>query len=174
VAVKIATPQVDWKALAPILVLIGGAVFILGWASITRRGARSSLFAILTIVTALASMASAVPLWRDVTDARKGAYTAVKGAVAIDGFFVFFVFLVGAAVVLAALLADGYVRRERLDATELYVLVLLSASGGLIMAAANDLIVLFLGCEILWIAAYVLAATHLRRTEAQEGGMKYF
>jgi NADH-quinone oxidoreductase subunit N len=83
-------------------------------------------------------------------------------------------FLVAAAVVLAALLADGYLRREGLDATELYVLMLLSASGGMIMAAANDLIVLFLGLEILSIAAYVLAAMHLRRTESQEAGMKYF
>jgi len=56
--VKIATPPVDWKAIAPILVLIGGAVLILGWASMTRRGERSSLFAVATIVTALASMAS--------------------------------------------------------------------------------------------------------------------
>jgi NADH-quinone oxidoreductase subunit N len=78
------------------------------------------------------------------------------------------------AVLLAALLADGYLRREGLDAAELYVLVLLSASGGVIMAAANDLIVMFLGLEILSIAAYVLAAMHLRRTESQEAGMKYF
>jgi len=83
--------------------------------------------------------------------------------VSIDGFAVFFMFLIGAAVVLAALLADGYLRREGLATTELYVLILLSASGGLIMAAANDLIVLFLGLEILSISAYVLAAMHLRR-----------
>ena len=50
---------------------------------------------------------------------------------------------------LAALLADGYLRREGLDAAELYVLVLLSASGGVIMASANDLIVLFIGLGVL-------------------------
>ena len=50
--------------------------------------------------------------------------------------------------VLAALLADGYLRREGLDGAEFYVLMLLSASGGVIMALANDLIVLFLGLEI--------------------------
>ena len=174
VALKIATPPVDWKALAPVLILIGGAFLILGWAAMTRRGAKSSLFAVATVVTAAASMLSAVPLWRDVTDPNKGPYTAVKGAIAIDGFSIFFTFVVCTAVLLAALLADGYLKREGLDGAELYVLVLLSASGGVIMASANDLIVMFLGLEILSIAAYVLAAMHLRRAQSQEAGMKYF
>ena len=52
--------------------------------------------------------------------------------------------------------------------------MLLSASGGMVMAGANDLIVLFLGLEVLSIAAYVLAAMHLRRVQSQEAGMKYF
>ena len=52
--------------------------------------------------------------------------------------------------------------------------MLLSASGGVIMASANDLIVLFLGLEILSIAVYVLAAMHLRRLASQEAGIKYF
>ena len=174
VVTKIATPSVAWKALAPALILIGGAVLILGWSAMTRKGARSSLFAIATVVTASAAMLASVPLWREVTDPSKGPYTAVKGAIAVDGFSVFFTVLVCTAVVLAALLADGYLRREGLDAAELYVLVLLSASGGVIMASANDLIVMFLGLEILSIAAYVLAAMHLRRAQSQEAGMKYF
>ena len=174
VALKIETPSVDWKALAPILILIGGAFLILGWAAMTRKGSKSSLFAFATVGTAAAAMLSAVPLWREVTDPQKGPYTAIKGAIVVDGFSVFFTMLVCAAVLLAALLADGYLRREGLDAAELYVLVLLSASGGLIMASANDLIVMFLGLEILSIAAYVLAAMHLRRAQSQEAGMKYF
>ena len=115
-----------------------------------------------------------MPLWREVTDPARGPFTAVAGAVAVDGFSVFFTFVICSAVVLAALLADGYLRREGLDGAELYVLILLSASGGVIMASANDLIVMFLGLEILSIAAYVLAAMHLRRPESQEAGMKYF
>jgi NADH-quinone oxidoreductase subunit N len=42
------------------------------------------------------------------------------------------------------------------------------------MAQANDLIVLFLGLEVLSIAVYVLAALHLRRVTSQEAGLKYF
>ena len=42
------------------------------------------------------------------------------------------------------------------------------------MVSANDLIVLFIGLEILSIAAYVMAAMHSRRLSSQEAGLKYF
>ncbi|MDQ1367686.1 MAG: NADH-quinone oxidoreductase subunit, partial [Acidimicrobiaceae bacterium] len=57
---------------------------------------------------------------------------------------------------------------------EFYVLALLSASGAMVMSAANDLIVVFLGLEILSIALYVMAAYHRRRVESGEASMKYF
>ena len=115
--VKIATPQVDWLALAPVMTMIAGAVVILIWASMTRKGSRSSLFAILTVLTAAVSIGFAIPLWRDVTDAHHGPYTAIAGAISVDGFTAFFMVLVALAVMLAALLADGYLRREDLDST---------------------------------------------------------
>ena len=42
------------------------------------------------------------------------------------------------------------------------------------MAMANDLIVLFLGLEVMSMAFYVLTASHRRRTQSQEAGIKYF
>jgi NADH-quinone oxidoreductase subunit N len=94
--------------------------------------------------------------------------------VGIDGFSIFVTIVICSGVILGALLADGYLRRERLEGPEFYVLMLLSATGGVIMAMANDLIVLFLGLETLSIAVYVLSAMHLRRAQSQEGGLKYF
>ena len=82
--------------------------------------------------------------------------------------------VIAVAVILAALLTDDYLRRERLEGVEPYVLLLLSAAGGVIMAQANDLIVLFLGLEVLSMAVYVLAAMHRRRVTSQEAGIKYF
>ena len=52
--------------------------------------------------------------------------------------------------------------------------MLLSASGAMIMGEANDLIVVFLGLEILSIALYVLAAMNARRAESGEAALKYF
>jgi NADH-quinone oxidoreductase subunit N len=52
--------------------------------------------------------------------------------------------------------------------------MLLSAAGGLVMVGANDLLVLFLGLEILSIAVYVLAGIHVRRARSGEAALKYF
>ncbi len=52
--------------------------------------------------------------------------------------------------------------------------MLASAVGGIVMAWASDLIVLFLGLEVLSLALYILAASNLRRAESQESGLKYF
>src|SRR3954453_19719325 len=170
----IQTPTVAWRALGPVLALITGAVVLLAVSALMRKKPPAGFYALGTVITAVVSMAFAVPLWREVTDPARGPFSAIKGAISVDGFAVFFMFVIGAAVVLAALLCDGYLRREGLDGVELYVLMLLSASGGVIMASANDLIVMFLGLEILSIAVYVLAAMHLRRIESQEAGIKYF
>jgi NADH-quinone oxidoreductase subunit N len=98
----------------------------------------------------------------------------VADAVGLDGFTLFVIGLICVGVILVAMLADGYLRREGLDGPELYVLLLLSAAGGATMASANDLIVLFIGLEILSISVYVLASMHARRLSSQEAGMKYF
>jgi NADH-quinone oxidoreductase subunit N len=52
--------------------------------------------------------------------------------------------------------------------------MLLSASGGVIMAKANDLILVFLGLEVLSIALYVLAGYHQQREPSREAAIKYF
>ena len=117
---------------------------------------------------------AAVPLWQRVQDADRGPFSTLAHSVGVDGFSVFVTFTICAAVILSSLLLDGWLRREGMEGTEPYVLVLLSASGGVMMASANDLIVMFLGLEILSLAVYVLAAMHLRKVTSQEAGVKYF
>ena len=63
---------------------------------------------------------------------------------------------------------------QGLNYGEYYPLVLMSAAGMLLLAVANDLIVLFLGLEILSIALYVMAGYNARRSESGEAAIKYF
>jgi NADH-quinone oxidoreductase subunit N len=168
------TPLVDWWALGPVLALIGGALVLMLLTTFVRSHLFPGAFALVTSLAALTAIGLAVKLWLDVQDEDKGPYSTLDGAVGVDGFSVFATIVLAAGVVLAALLIDGYLRREGLDGVEGYALLLLSASGGVVMAQANDLIVLFLGLEILSIAVYVLAALHLRRVTSQEAGLKYF
>ena len=170
----IETPTVDWAAEAPLLVLVGGALVLMLISAFVRSRRTSLLYTVLTCLIALGSIAAVVPLWREVQDADRGPFSTLGGAVGVDGFSLFMTVVIAAAVVLSALLTDDYLRREGLEGVEPYVLLLLSASGGVIMAQANDLIVLFLGLEILSLAVYVLAAMHRRRVTSQEAGIKYF
>ncbi|HKY64929.1 MAG TPA: NADH-quinone oxidoreductase subunit N [Acidimicrobiales bacterium] len=168
------TPTVDWAAEAPLLVLVGGALLLM-LASAFVKSRRSTVgYTVFTCLVALGSIGAVVPLWREVQDPDRGPFSTLGGAVGVDGFSLFMTVVIAVAVILAALLADDYLRREGLQGVEAYVLLLLSAAGGVVMAQANDLIVLFLGLEILSLAVYVLAAMHRRRLTSQEAGIKYF
>jgi NADH-quinone oxidoreductase subunit N len=171
---KWATPRVDWAAAAPLLILSGAALLLLLVASLTTAKPVRGTYAIITVLASAGAIGSAGGLWARVTDPQRGPFTTAAGALTIDGFSVFFVVVIAIGIALAALLADDYLRREDLDGPELYVLMLLSGAGGIVMAMANDLIVVFLGLETLSIALYVLAGFHRRRAESRESAMKYF
>jgi NADH-quinone oxidoreductase subunit N len=163
---------VEYHTILPELVLIGGALVILIVSSLLRRRSRPGLWVTLTVLVGAGALGSSAWLWNQLDP--KHPALAVGNAIAVDGYSVFFMVLISSAVILGALFADGYLQRERLDGPELYVLALLSASGAMIMAAANDLIVIFVGLEILSIALYVMAGYHRRRVESGEAAMKYF
>jgi NADH-quinone oxidoreductase subunit N len=171
---EFATPDVDWSALLPLGALVLGAVLLITVTSLMKDRLPPGFSALFTIVTAAVAVVVALPLWSRVTDPADGPFSTLNGSFGVDGFSVFLTIVIAVAVILAALIADGYLRREGQDGPELYVLMLLSAAGGVVMAGANDLIVLFLGLETLSIAAYVMAAMQRSRPESQEAGMKYF
>jgi NADH-quinone oxidoreductase subunit N len=166
--------DVAWSAVAPMLTLIGGALLLLVADSLSTRKPLRSVYALFTTIVAAGAIAFAVPLWDRVQDPERGPFSTLAQAVGVDGFSIFATVTIAIAVILGALLLDGWLRREDMEGSEPYVLMMLSASGGLMMASANDLIVMFLGLEILSIAVYVLAAMHLRKITSQEAGVKYF
>lgn len=170
----IATPEIEWFTTLPLLVLVGAALGLMTLTAISRRPLFHGFYPLATSVAGIGAAVCTWPIWDRIQDPERGPFTALAGAVGVDGFSVFMTVVICSSVVIAALLADGYLRREGLDGPELYVLLLLSAAGGVVMAAANDLIVLFLGLEILSLAVYTLAAMHLRRVTSQEAGLKYF
>jgi NADH-quinone oxidoreductase subunit N len=82
------------------------------------------------------------------------------------------VFLIAA--IFSVMLSRTYMRRTGIVLAEYYVLLLSTVMGMMIMAQANDLIVLFLGLELLSIPLYVLAAFLRKRKQSVEAGVKYF
>jgi NADH-quinone oxidoreductase subunit N len=165
-------PKIAYLSILPVLVLLGGAMAILGASALARRTLSASAVTGLTVLTALGALSVSLAQWADVRN--HGPHVAIDGAVVQDGFSALVAVLVSCAVFLAALVGDTWLRREAVTGPEFQVLMLVSSAGAVIMGSANDLIVVFLGLEILSIALYVLAAFNARRRESGEAGLKYF
>jgi NADH-quinone oxidoreductase subunit N len=100
--------------------------------------------------------------------------TAFSGAIAIDDFAVFFELAILFVAAIVVLMSLNYADEVRLPGAEYYSLILFAALGMMLMAAAGDLIIIFLGLETMSIAIYVLAG--LKRTDPRSGeaAIKYF
>ena len=154
--IDVDTPEIEWLALTPHLVMAGAAVVLLTVVSVAGPRLPACFASAWTVAAGVAVIATAVPVWLRVSD--EGPSSAVAGAIGVDKYSVFLIVLLAGTVVLTSLVADGFLRREGLDGPAFYVLLMLSAAGGMTMASANNLIVLFLGLEILSLAVYVLVA----------------
>ena len=156
------------SALGPDLLLMGGAMLLLlwsGWRPESDEHQRS--VGILSMALCLFTMV-AVGYY-----ANEG-YTATVGPIAVDNFrwAADEIFLIATAGTIAMSL--DYNRREGIIPGESHVLLLLATSGMMILAAARDLIIVFLGIELMSIAVYVLVGINRRRERSAEGAIKYF
>ncbi len=155
-------------------VLFGvGFIAALILAAVAMRVMRIGLDAAVTVGIGLGALSATLALWHHRVGL-DGGFDALGSQFSIDGFMLVCTGAIVVSVVLVSLLLDDYLRREGIDGPEMYVLMLISAAGGVVIAGAGDLIVLFLGLETLSIAVYVMAAMHVRRSESTEAGMKYF
>ena len=162
-----APPSIDWYALSPYIVLLAGALVLLLVGSLTPRWPRG-WYAIVAAVTAGA--AGVLTSMQFAALADEQPRTLVKGALAHDRFGLIAFVAICVAVILTSMIASESAN----DSLEPYALMLTSAIGAAVMVTANDLVVSFLGIEILSISMYVLVASDRRRASSQEAGLKYF
>lgn len=164
-------PAIAWFKISPILALLGGALFLILVGSLTPQWKRG-WYAAASVVTAITAAVLTGVLWSQMSDDKSS--TLVGGAISFDHFALFATFTICVAVALVSLVANDYLTREDEDGPEMYGLMLTAAIGGVVMASANDLLVLFLGLETLSLSFYLLTASNRRRTQSGEAGLKYF
>jgi NADH-quinone oxidoreductase subunit N len=161
-------PEVDWRAIAPELALaVAGVVLLLVVAFWPR--APWGVLAGLTLAGLAAAAALTVWNW----DLERVAF---EGAVSLDGITRYARAVLLAVGVLATLMvAQGDSREGDPDDSlpEVFPLLLFALLGMVLLAAASDLLVVFIALEILSLSLYVLAG-QTRRLAAQEAAMKYF
>ncbi len=101
------------------------------------------------------------------------AIVGFGGALLMDRFAIYFLylFLVGAAV--AILMSVKYLDIERENHGEYYALILFSVVGMMCMAAGYDVVLLFIGLELMAISTYVLVGFLRRDQRSNEAALKY-
>lgn len=157
-------------ALAPELVLtVWGMVVLLVGVSRRHATAVGRTFDLAWISLFGVLLAAFVNGWlHGVTE------VGASSMIAVDGLRLFgnWVFLIAAA--FGILMSMSYVERQGLQAGEFFALLLFSAVGMMVMVAARDLIVIFLGLEVMSISVYAMAAMNRRDKKSAEAGLKYF
>jgi NADH-quinone oxidoreductase subunit N len=125
----------------------------------------------LTIIAVLAAALAAYSLQFQWSDHPRALF---NGMLIIDNFSIFFQWLFLIIVAVSAVLSMRFNERESINRGEYYALLLFACSGMSLMAASGDLIVTFLGIEILSIATYVLAGFKRSDPRSNESSLKYF
>ena len=157
----------DFSTILPLIILTVWACALLLVDLFVPKGRKG-------ITALLAALGLAVALGFTLAQIGRDAVTGFNSMVVLDGFSTFINALLLISGMFGVALAYGYVKRMDLERGEYYTLLLFSVIGMMLMAQAADLIMIFLGLELLSIPLYVLAAFARPKAESEEAGLKYF
>lgn len=153
----------DLALLIPELILAGMALALL----LVARRIRNTIAAVIgTLLAALAAALTAAWMlsW--------GSGTGFGGMIILDGYSQFFKVLIAATLSLAALLSVRSL--EGIPRGEYHALLLLATTGMMLAVCAHDLLLLYLGLELMTLCSYVLVGIRVERPAANEAAVKYF
>jgi NADH-quinone oxidoreductase subunit N len=158
-------PHIDWAGMSPFVALAAGAVVVLLIGIFLGRSART-----VTPLLAIAALGATIGLgiWQWDADA-----SLISGALALDQLSLTLIFVLAATGIAAVLLSWRSRAAESAGHAEYYALLLLSVLGMAVLVAAQNLVTLFVGFELLSIPLYVLCAAEIRREGSLESGLKY-
>jgi NADH-quinone oxidoreductase subunit N len=159
-------PSIDWAALSPILALTAGACLVLMLGLARARFVRTRAVPALTIVALAITAGLSIWQWNDNA-------SIIEHALAMDDFTHGLTLIFCAAGLGTVLLSWRSAAAAEAGEGEYYALLLSSILGMVILVAAENFVVLFIGFELLSIPLYVLCATHMRREHSLESGLKY-
>jgi NADH-quinone oxidoreductase subunit N len=98
----------------------------------------------------------------------------MQGMLATGGIVNIFWFIFNVSAAIVCLLSIDYIKKYGSNFGEYYIIIQTSVLGMMLIAGSKDLIMIFLGLEIMSIAFYVLAGFNRTRTSANEASLKYF
>jgi NADH-quinone oxidoreductase subunit N len=162
-------PIINWSLIAPeVIVCIAAVVVMLidAFARPTQRWITGGV----SLVGLIAAGVATVWLWADGTQSTE----AFNGMIVLDELRLGFTLIFLLVSALTLLLSTVWAENEQLPAGEFHSLLLFATVGMMLMASGNDLVIIFLGLEILSIATYVLAGFRRTDIRSNESSLKYF
>ncbi len=133
---------------------------------------RNGLLGSMALLGIGVSGAFVAKLWLNWTAV--GPMTTAFGLVHVDGFGLFFSFILLGVGALSVLSSIRFLEREDADHPEFYPLVLIALAGMLVMLHTTHLIMVLIGLEVFSLSLYVLTGLTRNRARSVEGALKYF
>ncbi|MEO5510871.1 MAG: NADH-quinone oxidoreductase subunit N [Longimicrobiales bacterium] len=161
--------QYFWVMLPEIVLSVFAMIILL--VDVFQRGDREEPSSpMIPVLTVVGLVAAAIANWWLL-----GLHeTGTAGMMALDSYRVFSNFLFLAAGAFFVMISNRYIDEEHLRLGELYVLVLFSIVGMMVFAGSRDLMVIFIGLELMSVPVYVLTGINRRSMQSAEGALKYF
>ena len=160
-------PVIDWPSVLPIIFVALTGMLALVVEMLTAK--RHNGFVVAVSLIGLAGTAGYL-----IDQLGMASVESAGGMVVRDQFGLVMELLLLLAAFLCILFSDSYLREKRVAFGEFYPLLLWSTVGGMVMATSKNLLVIFLGLEVLSIALYVMAGMSRSEEKSEESALKYF
>lgn len=157
----------DLYVLSPYLAMASVAILVILLDLVVSRKGLLPAFALGGLLVPLGLLL--VQLFRPVSIEED---SVLLGAISIDGFALYFNFLVLAATGLVVLASVDYVQQMERFRGEYFGLILFSATGMMLLASATELITIYISLELTTLPLAALAA-FLMTSKSSEAGMKF-
>jgi len=173
-ALQAFSPDINFAIILPELILsVVGALVMLIDAFTTRAdtGRGRWITGSVSLLGLGAAAAACVWLWVGSTNETQGTF---GGMIVLDRMRLSFTFVFLIVSALTILISMVWVEWENLPGGEFHALLLFATVGMMLMASGGDLVIIFLGLELLSIATYVLAGFRRTDLRSNESSLKYF
>jgi len=153
-------------ALSPILVIVFAALLVLLLDVFLKKENKNYLAYISLIFLVICGFVC-IKFWNK-------NFSYFNGNLFLDNLSLFFIFILVLATGFVILLSMNYISFQDVNYGEFYALLLLALSGVAIMLTSADLLIIFLGLEVLSICSYALAGLKRKDEKSSEAAIKYF
>jgi NADH-quinone oxidoreductase subunit N len=157
----------ELTAIAPLLLVATSALVVVLVDALWKTS--RNVNPLLTVAGLAATIACAIPALGEAPGS-----TAFAGMVRTGAFPSFLTLVFCASGLLSVLLSVSYREHTVPGQGEFYALILLAVSGMILMASAGDLVIFFLGLELMSVSFYILAGFERGRMTSNEAALKYF